>query len=157
VAGQTYPDLVMPNLIGTIDTGAPDLTMRLGPNNPQLQAPYSQFFNINRVPSWYNTSNCRVVNYGVNINIEFTGSTGKTNSYSFPTADTNGQFLLNTSFIGHWISERHGIPSPQICQLTASTWATISSSSVKFITGTSPINASVFSLINAVLEAVDLD
>ena len=31
VAGETYPDLVMPNLIATIDTGAPDLTMRLGP------------------------------------------------------------------------------------------------------------------------------
>ncbi len=104
VAGQTYPDIVMPNLIATIDTGAPDLTMRLGPNNPQLQAPYSQFFNSTRVPSWYSTDNCRVVNYGVNIDIEFTGSTGKTNSYSFPTADTNGQFLPNTSFIGHWNS-----------------------------------------------------
>jgi autotransporter-associated beta strand protein len=111
VAGQTYPDLVMPNLIATIDTGAPDLTMRLGPNNPQLQDPYSQFFNTTRVPSWYSPDNCRVVNYGVTINVDFTGSTGKTNSYSFPTADTNGEFLPNTSFIGHWNSRTPWFPN----------------------------------------------
>ncbi len=104
VSGQTYPDIVMPNLIATIDTGAGDLVMRTGPNNPHLQAPYSQFFNTARVPYWYNPAVCRAVNYGVDINVEFTGSTGKTISYSFPTADWNGGYIPNVATIGNWDS-----------------------------------------------------
>ena len=104
VSGQTYPDLVMPNRIATIDTGAGDLVMQLGPNNPHLLAPYSQFFNTARVPSWYDPAACRALNYGVDINIAFTGSTGKTSSYTFPTADWNGGYIPNVATIGNWNS-----------------------------------------------------
>jgi autotransporter-associated beta strand protein len=104
VSGQTYPDLVMPNRIATIDTGAGDLVMQLGPNNPHLQAPYSQFFNTARVPYWYDPAVCRALNYGVDINVAFTGSTGKTSSYTFPTADWNGGYIPNVATIGNWDS-----------------------------------------------------
>ena len=102
VSGQTYPDLVIPNRIATIDTGAGDLVMQLGPNNPHLQAPYSQFFNTASVPSWYDPAVCRALNYGVDINIAFTGSTGKSSSYTFPTADWNGGYIPNVATIGNW-------------------------------------------------------
>ena len=104
VSGQTYPDLVMPNLIATLDTGAPYLTMRTAPGNPHRQTPYSQFFNSTGVPSWYRTTDCQALNYGVAIDVAFTGSTGKTNSYTFPTASTNGADVPNTSYIGNWTS-----------------------------------------------------
>lgn len=104
VAGQTYPDIVVADQIGTIDTGAPELTMRLGPGDPQRQAPYSQFFNSANVPSWYSPVDCQAMNYGITVKIDFTGSTGQTDSYSFPTANNNGAYIPNPVFIGNWTS-----------------------------------------------------
>ncbi len=106
VSGLTHPDIVIPNQIATIDSGAPEFVMRLGPSDPHRQPPYSQFFNSTNVPAWYSTAACQAVNKGVTINVEFTGSTGKTSYYSFPAAnyDDNAAYVPNIAFIGNWAS-----------------------------------------------------
>lgn len=104
VVEQTYPDIVVANQIATLDTGAPDLTMRLGSSNLQRQVPYRQFFNSAKVPSYYSIADCQAMNYGVNVKIDFTGSAGQTNSYSFPTAETNCAYVPNPVYIGDWTS-----------------------------------------------------
>ncbi len=106
VSGQTTPDLVVDNQIATIDSGAPEFVMRMGAGDPHRQLPYSQFFNITNVPSWYSSADCLAVNAGVTLNVQFTGSTGKTNSYSFQFSDhkNNPAYAPSVAFIGNWAS-----------------------------------------------------
>jgi hypothetical protein len=104
--GKTIPDIVVSNQIATIDTGAPDLTMRLGKDDPHRKAPYQQFFN-DKTPHWYPKEKCRAAGEGVTIRIAFTGSAGKTDSYQWTPRDPQGRYVPNTLFVGDWTA---GIP-----------------------------------------------
>ncbi len=107
-ASPAISALVVPNQIATIDSGAPELTMRMGSGDPHRGATYSTFFNTTNVPSWYiKTNACMAANDGVILNVEFTGSNGKKNSYSFPFSNykENTAYVPNVGFIGDWASE----------------------------------------------------
>jgi len=104
--GKRIPDIVVPDQIATIDTGAPDLTMRLGKDDPHRKEPYKQFFTDNG-PSWYSTDKCRVAGNGVTVEVSFTGSSGQTSSYRWTVRDPEGRYVPNGLIVGDWAA---GIP-----------------------------------------------
>jgi len=106
VNGKSIPDIVVPNQIATIDTGAPDLTLRLGKDDPHRKEPYKQFFN-DGVPWWYSKEKSQLAGYGVTIKISFTASSGQTCSYQWTTRDTKGRYVPNALIAGDWTA---GIP-----------------------------------------------
>lgn len=105
VNGTTVPDLVCSDLLATCDTGAPDLSMRLKSDDPQRRAPYQQFFDPNLSPNWYGPSKAQGAKPGVTVKFDFTGSSGKTDSWKFTTA--NSGYVPNTCIIGDWSA---GVP-----------------------------------------------
>lgn len=106
VDGAPIPDILVPDQIATIDTGAPDLTMRLGPDDPHRREPYRRFFNDN-VPGWYSKDRCQMGGYGVTVEVSFTGSSGQTDSYRWTISDPKGRYVPNTLIAGDWAA---GIP-----------------------------------------------
>jgi hypothetical protein len=106
VNGKRIPDIVVPNQIATIDTGAPDLTLRLGNDDPHRKEPYKQYFNDNG-PSWYSKDKCRVAGDGVTVEVSFTGSSGQTSSYRWTIRDPKGRYVPNGMIVGDWTA---GIP-----------------------------------------------
>jgi hypothetical protein len=75
------------NLISTVDTGAPELTLRINPNDPQNQMPFSSYFiKDGRWVNWnnsdYNNSAKTLIN--ADVTVEFIDSNGTKNSYTFP-------------------------------------------------------------------------
>ena len=101
VNGKPIPDIVVTNQIATIDTGAPDLTMRLGKDDPHRKEPYTRFFN-DKTPHWYSKDKCQAAGTGVTVKISFTGSSGKTCSYQWTTSDTKGRYVPNGLIVGDW-------------------------------------------------------
>lgn len=106
VNGQPIPDIVLSNQIATIDTGAPDLTLRLSKDDPHRREPYKQFFN-DKTPHWYNKDKCRVAGEGVTVKIAFTGSSGQTGAYQWTIRDPKGRYVPNGLIVGDWTA---GIP-----------------------------------------------
>jgi hypothetical protein len=106
VNGKRTPDIVVPNQIATIDTGAPDLTLRLARDDPHRREPYKQFFADNG-PSWYRKDKCRVAADGVTVRVSFTGSSGQTSSYQWTVRDPKGRYVPNGMIVGDWTA---GIP-----------------------------------------------
>jgi len=106
VNGKRIRDIVVPNQIATIDTGAPDLTLRLGKDDPHRKEPYQRFFTDNG-PSWYSKDKCRVAGDGVTVKVSFTGSSGQTTSYRWTVRDPKGRYVPNGVIVGDWTA---GIP-----------------------------------------------
>jgi hypothetical protein len=106
VNGKPIPDIVVANQIATIDTGAPDLTMRLGKDDPHRKEPYKRFFN-DKTPHWYDKNKCQAAGDGITIKVSFTGSAGQTDSYQWTTSDPKGRYVPNGLFVGDWTA---GIP-----------------------------------------------
>lgn len=106
VKGKAIPDIVLTNQIATIDTGAPDLTMRLGKDDPHRKELYKQFFN-DKTPHWYSKDKCLAAGDGVTVKISFTGSSGQTCSYHWTISDTKGRYVPNGLIVGDWTA---GIP-----------------------------------------------
>ena len=104
VNGQTVADIVVSNLIATIDTGAPELNLRLGSGDPHRQAAYQTFF-TDQGPGWMNAkykASSRCATSGVAVRIGFTGSSGRSSSYQF-TASAFGSSKVPTHVIaGDW-------------------------------------------------------
>jgi len=98
--------MVVSNQIATIDTGAPDLTMRLGKDDPHRRDPYKRFFN-DKTPPWYAPDKCRTAGNGVTVKIAFTGSSGQTGSYQWTIRDPKGRYVPNGLIVGDWTA---GIP-----------------------------------------------
>lgn len=108
-----FPDvtnsIVVDNLIATIDTGAPDLTMKLGSSDPQYTSTYSSHFV--RDGSWknwnnqyYNSDATSLINASVQVG--FTDDNGVSNSYTFPVG-SDPYHGPNSLFAGRWGS---GVP-----------------------------------------------
>ena len=106
VNGRRVPDIVVPNQIATIDTGAPDLTMRLGKDDLHRNEPYKHFFN-DKVPHWYSKDKCIAAGPGITVEVSFTGSSGRRSSYRWTTSEPEGRYVPSTLFVGDWTA---GIP-----------------------------------------------
>lgn len=97
-------------LSATIDTGAPDLTLKLGKNNPQNQPEDSSHF-VRQGPwmGWnegYKKHAKSLIN--ADVTVTFTDSKGNPNSYTFPVSnDTYAS--PKTMYTGTWDS---GVPWP---------------------------------------------
>jgi len=96
------------NLIATVDTGAPDLTLKLGSNDPQNQAPFaSHFVKDGPWANWndeYRNNAKTLIN--ATVSIEFKDSQGAVNSYEFPVG--NNPYISPMSlYSGNWSS---GVP-----------------------------------------------
>lgn len=105
VNGQTVADIVVTNLIATIDTGAPELNLRLGRSDPHRQAAYQPFF-TDQGPGWMNakykaSSLCAAG--GVAVRIEFTGSSGRCSSYQFTTSADWSSPIPTHVIVGDWL------------------------------------------------------
>lgn len=98
-------------LVATVDTGAPEMTLRLGSNDPQDQTPFSSHF-VKEGP-WLNwNSNEYLANAkslkNANVSLEYTDSQGLVNSYEFPVG--NSAYTTPTALIsGKWAG---GVPYP---------------------------------------------
>jgi hypothetical protein len=106
VAGVALPDIVVSNQIATIDTGAPDLTLRLGKDDPHRRAPYHSFFN-SKTPHWYDKAKCQAGGDNITVRIAFTGSSGQTEGYQWTLRDPQGRYVPNGLIVGDWTA---GIP-----------------------------------------------
>ena len=104
VNGQTVADIVVTNLIATIDTGAPELNLRLGSSDPHRQAAYQTFFNDNG-PGWmkakYKASSLCAAS-SVAVRIGFTGSSGRSSSYQFTTSAFGSSKIPTHVIVGDW-------------------------------------------------------
>lgn len=95
------------HLIATIDTGAPDMTLRLGKTDPQYSAPFSSHF-IKQGPweSWnneaYNQSATSLIDALVTVNWE--DDKGEILSYSYPVSRNPYPLGPNTLIAGEWNS-----------------------------------------------------
>lgn len=102
--GKEVPDIVVPDLWATVDTGAPQLTMRLDKENPHRNRTYEMYF-TDEGPRWRQgqykaDSMCLVA--GVNVRVEFTGSTGKSSHYEFKTSSSFGTTPPTQVIVGNW-------------------------------------------------------
>jgi hypothetical protein len=99
------------NLISTVDTGAPELTLRLGSNDPQNQEPFKSHF-VKDGQWLYWNSNEYITNaktlINANVYVEYTGSQGLVNSYEFPIGSSVNS-SPTTLFSGNWSG---GVPYP---------------------------------------------
>jgi hypothetical protein len=106
VNGSKLSDIVVPNLMATVDTGAPDLTMRISSSNPQRNS-HKQFFD-NDVPWWFSSDQCQSLKRGPTVQIGFTATSGQTCSYAFPsrvfTSTGTSVDSPDTTSIGDWNS-----------------------------------------------------
>ncbi len=80
-------EIVVSDLKATIDTGAPDMTLRLGEKNPQENSPFSNYFTKEKAffLNWggaYKTDAKMIVG-NCNVTVEFKDSSGQVSSYSF--------------------------------------------------------------------------
>lgn len=106
-------DIRRDNLIATIDTGAPDMTMQLGPSNPQNARMYSPHF-VKR-GLWQSWHNERYDNYAstlinATVKVDFQDDEGDIYSYSFPVgSDPMYRGAPTTLFAGTW---GHSVPWP---------------------------------------------
>ena len=105
--GKMVPDIVVPNLMATIDTGAPELNLRLGENNPHRQVAYAPFFTSESTGKYdwrkkeYKVDSLLAAN-GAKIRVGFTGSAGRSDSYTFASS-TDFQNCRNSVVIaGDW-------------------------------------------------------
>lgn len=83
------PDIVVSGIDATVDTGAPNLTMRLGPKNPHRDDMYSHFFHDNG-PGWMSgqyKQDSRILSPGVRVVVQFTGDNGERSRYEFLSTD----------------------------------------------------------------------
>ncbi len=105
-----FPDntkpIVTDKLSATIDTGAPDLTLKLGENNPQNQPKDSNHF-VREGP-WKNwregyKNHARTL-LNADVKVTFTDSKGIPNSYTFPVG-SNPYKSPNTLYTGTWNSD----------------------------------------------------
>ena len=92
------------DLIATIDTGAPDLTLRLAQNDPQNQAAFSKHF-VKKGPwqRWNNKGYDDAAKTLINadVTIQFTDSKGEKNSYTYTVG--NDAFTSPASmYVGTW-------------------------------------------------------
>lgn len=71
-----------PSLMATIDTGAPEVVLRLGQTNPQDQPAYSNYFSGPGF-SWWPTAKGLRHRDGVSVIVEFTDSAKNTFCYTF--------------------------------------------------------------------------
>jgi hypothetical protein len=104
VNGQTVADIVVSNLIATIDTGAPELNMRVGSNNPHRQVAYQTFF-TDKGPGWMKAkykADSLCAASGVAVRIGFTGSSGHSSSYQFTTSAFGSAKLPTHVIVGDW-------------------------------------------------------
>lgn len=104
VNARTVADIVVSNLIATIDTGAPELNLRLGSSDPHRQAAYQAFF-TDKGPGWMNAkykaaSLCAAS--GVAVRIGFTGSSGRSSSYQFTTSAFGASKIPTHVIAGDW-------------------------------------------------------
>lgn len=102
--GREVPDIVVPGLWATVDTGAPLLTMRLGKENPHRNNTYRLYF-TDEGPRWRKgqyKADSMCLEKGVNVRVEFTGSTGKTSHYEFKTNKNFGSALPTQVIVGDW-------------------------------------------------------
>lgn len=96
-------------LISTVDTGAPDMTLRLGANDPQNQAPFSPHF-VKEGP-WLNWNSSQYLMNAKSlinaiVSVEFNDSQGLINSYDFPIGGS--AYSTPTTLIsGNWTG---GVP-----------------------------------------------
>lgn len=94
------------NLIATIDTGAPDLTLQLGPGNPQNTEPFQSHFVRRGI--WQNWGNERYNNYAstlidAEVQVGFKDDQGDTYTYSFTVgSDLAYRAAPTTLFAGTW-------------------------------------------------------
>lgn len=91
-------------LIATIDTGAPDLTLRLGESNPHLDRAFSPHFESKGpYPIWRNDPDADLGRALTNaiVTVKFTDSEGETHFYTFVVGD-DPLGSPNTLFAGHW-------------------------------------------------------
>jgi F5/8 type C domain len=105
--GTILSDIIASDQIATLDTGAPDMTMRLGSNDPQLSAPYKSFFTPDGVPWWYTDPGTVLTVPGDAVEVAFAGSFGKTCSYKFVHTTDNSTYMPDKVIIGAWSS---GVP-----------------------------------------------
>lgn len=95
------------NLIATIDTGAPHLTMQLGPTNPQRTPTFeSHFVNQDFWETWgggaYGKHALGLKN--ANVSVYFQDDQGDAYSYSFPVGDDPDYRGMPTALIaGDWL------------------------------------------------------
>ncbi len=92
------------NLIATVDTGAPDLTLRLGETNPQDKEPFTSHFV--KEGSWLGWNNSEYINHAktlidAEVIVEFKDSQGISNSWSFPVGK-NPYASPNILYSGQW-------------------------------------------------------
>lgn len=91
-------------LMCTVDTGAPDLTLRLGSTDPQNQTAFSSHF-VNSGPweNWnddYRTAAKTLIN--ASVTVEFTDSDGEKNSYTLVLLLSGGLLPVFLLALGHF-------------------------------------------------------
>lgn len=103
-AGDTPVIETSDNLMSTIDTGAPDLTLRLGADDPQNNPLFaSHFINDGPWKGWGTYDGYTKSLLNAKVTVEFTDSLGEKNSYTFPVGD-NAWETPSTLYAGDWDS-----------------------------------------------------
>ena len=102
--GVGVPDIIVPGLWATVDSGAPQLTLRLGETNPHRSKVYGRYF-TDEGPAWrqgqYKADSMFLTN-GVNVRVDFEGSTGKTSHYEFRSSKDFGSHVPTQVVVGDW-------------------------------------------------------
>jgi hypothetical protein len=98
------PNIVVPDLSATIDTGAPELMMRLRRDNPHRSDVYKRFF-TDRGPGWrrgQGKADSLCLRGGITVRIAFTDSRGETIHYEFLSSDNFESPNPTKVMVGDW-------------------------------------------------------
>ncbi len=99
--------ITVTDLRATVDTGAPYLTMRVSPENPQYSDTYKAHF-VDERPSWYG-DDVVTLGAGNSVDVTFTGSDGRSGTYTFPATTELSSNPPTQAFCAKWDS---GVPWP---------------------------------------------
>lgn len=93
-------EIKVSNLKATIDTGAPEMTLRLNANNPQNSPPFSTYFTDDGFWKPWNSNiynrDAKTITGDCTVTVEFKDSSGEVYSYSFETDKTKNKVAVGT-------------------------------------------------------------
>jgi len=99
------PDIVVPNLSATIDTGAPELMLRLRSDDPHRSDLYKRFFS-DEGPGWrrgQGKADSLCLRGGVTVQIAFTDSRGETTRCEFLSIGNFNSPNPTKVMVGDWL------------------------------------------------------